>query len=306
MIRLMSALCAMVVAALAMADCTVQFATGEGMARGGDRAGHFALGARRVDCDGEVRIGGSFRFTMATSNVIGTDLVLPAVQRMSVHERTAELGGPAILHVREGGIVRRIEGHCGVVAVDNGPPTAAHRDTLAIRFVAANTTHPPFEFRGEVTHGDIRVGTAANYCRMWHAHGRGTAMSENNRRGEFDFTAMKQVCGDVTRIGGNLSFVEMASNVTGRHVEIRLPNVREFHSDGNVAEFSGPGVMILRTRDGLRRFEGIVHARVQDNRRPGGAGKPDTITLRFVGNSANAAYSFAGSVGRGDIVVGQR
>jgi len=54
------------------------------------------------------------------------------------------------------------------------------------------------------------------------------------------------------------------------------------NTEAGVAEFSGPGMIVVRTREGVRRERGIVFVRVQDNRGPRDTeGDPDTLAVGF-------------------------
>lgn len=140
------------------------------------------------------------------------------------------------------------------------------------------------------------------------AVGRGVAGNEAGARGKFDFEAKRAENGANVRIDGRFRWETLAAttNTPGFVIESR---VRQMGSHGNVAEFSGPGVLIRRTPNGPVRVEGILSCRVVDNRRPEAAGNttvPDRIAWKFARPNSNEQITFEGNVRDGDIKVAHR
>ncbi|MCS7209937.1 MAG: hypothetical protein NZ874_10250 [Fimbriimonadales bacterium] len=114
---------------------------------------------------------------------------------------------------------------------------------------------------------------------------------------EFEFNGQ-------TRRGGNFSIeVRDANSVT----VLTLLNVARLSVDAEegVAEFSGRGFAVQRTRQGVRRTQGFISVRVEDNRAPGSnEGDPDAISVAFrTAPDANPVFTYEGVVLRGDIRV---
>lgn len=144
------------------------------------------------------------------------------------------------------------------------------------------------------------------------AKGEGAARTEDGRHGQFRFEAKKAVRPNGTsEVGGSLTFrSETPATPTqpARLVVIELPRVQRFGSTENVAEFGGPGVISIRTRQGVTRHQGKVGVRVEDNRRPTdpNQARPDVFGIKFEVPNTNHTYEFLGKVGRGDIAVQHR
>lgn len=139
------------------------------------------------------------------------------------------------------------------------------------------------------------------------AFGRGMAQEPSGRRAEFDFEVVKRTFGDSVRLNGRFLF-DSSMVVEGRpaRVTIRMGELVRLDRGGNVCEFSGRAVLVLRRGDATREIRGIVQVRVAD-RRVEGQGEPDQIAVRFIAGNANQPmFSFAGTVARGDIVVFRR
>lgn len=141
--------------------------------------------------------------------------------------------------------------------------------------------------------------------------GRGVAENAEGKKGEFNFEAAKSTRNNVAVVRGNFSF--STGTPDGPRVTIR-GNVNRLARNGNVAEFGGEGVIVVRTAQGQRETRGRFSVRVQDNKLPTNtdpAAVKDTFAVRFAtpqnadffGWGGNANNGFA-QVIRGDIAVG--
>ena len=140
------------------------------------------------------------------------------------------------------------------------------------------------------------------------AAGRGAAGAPNADRpnARFDFHVAQFTYNDQTRVRGQFNFSFRGE----RLVEIAIREVGRFgaNMDTGVAEFSGPAIAVIRTREGVRRERGIAFVRVQDHRGPDQTeGDPDTITVAFRPRpDADPIFTYRGVVKAGDIKVFER
>lgn len=143
--------------------------------------------------------------------------------------------------------------------------------------------------------------------------GQGVASNEQGRRAEFNYEVVKVLVDGQPQNRGRFQFATVSQEPAGR-AQIRMERVLEFATQGNQAEFSGPGKLMRWTPNGMRSVNGRVVVRVTDrwNPEPGtppnGDRPRDSISVRFViptpGSSApNVAFGFAGRVDRGNLVV---
>lgn len=143
------------------------------------------------------------------------------------------------------------------------------------------------------------------------AKGEGIARSEDGRTGKFAFQMAKATRPNgESKIEGRLRFESNVPNVgdrPGRHVVIEMGNARVLGKHENVVEFGGPGMIIVRTHDGVVRKEGRVSVRVQDRKRPdANRDRQDLFRIRFDVANSDGFYQFDGAVARGDIQVFMR
>lgn len=288
-------------------SCTVQGAEGGGTVLSHDgRAGEFRMGVAKRTCGDESRMHGAFQFgTFNREARTGMHISLLQLRELNVDGNQASFSGAAVMVVRTPQGSERVEGALTVRATDRRRPGQdGEPDLLSLRFVTSNTNRV-FEFGGAVARGDIVVFTRQiHLCRVQGAEGGGVAQSPNGRTGEFRFGVIKRMCPDSVSLSGSFRFSTMNPN-SREGITIEMGRVREFAKDGNMARFSGPAVMVIRTATGVRRVEGAVAVSVADRRR-GETGEPDTIMLRFTSPTSNTTFEFAGAVTRGDIVVFER
>lgn len=135
-------------------------------------------------------------------------------------------------------------------------------------------------------------------------HGKGVALSQDERRAEFSFEAQKFLNRKGTEeVRGNFQFTQVA-NAAGPHVKIHAPKVMRMGAQGNTAEFGGPAVLVVRKDGKAREFKGKIVVAVADLKNPKGEGdKADGIKVMFKADVADMTFEFAGAVQRGDIVV---
>lgn len=122
---------------------------------------------------------------------------------------------------------------------------------------------------------------------------------------QFNFSVKQAEFNGQTRMGGGFGIEVREPN---RLVTVQMPEVRRLTVDmeNKRAEFAGPAVAVVRTRQGVERARGVVVVRVADRRNPRDAeGDPDTIAVAFFSNpeSTEPTYTYRGVVRRGDIVV---
>lgn len=136
------------------------------------------------------------------------------------------------------------------------------------------------------------------------AIGMGVAGAQNAPNAQFRFLAKQVVFNDQSRTGGSFGIEVRGENAI---TVVHLPNVDrlEVDAENGVAVFSGRGWIVQRTRQGVRRTQGIVTVRVADNRDAGSTdGDPDTIEVAFrTAPDAEPAFTYRGVVLRGDIRV---
>lgn len=288
-------------------SCTVQGAEGGGTVLTLDgRAGEFRMGVAKRTCGDESRMQGAFQFgTFNREAHTGIHIGMHQLRELNVDGNTAGFSGAAVMVVRTPQGSERVEGELTVRVTDRRRPGQdGEPDSLLLRFVTSNTNRV-FEFGGVVARGDIVVFTRELHrCRVQGAEGGGVAQSRDHRTGEFRFGVRKRMCPDSVSLLGSFRFSTMNPE-SQQGITIEMGRVREFAKEGNIARFSGPAVMIIRTSAGVRRVEGAVAVSVADRRR-GETGEPDTIMLRFASPTSNLTFEFAGAVTRGDIVVFER
>lgn len=139
------------------------------------------------------------------------------------------------------------------------------------------------------------------------ARGEGAARSEDGRIGQFRFEVAKSVRpnGEPIIQGAMRFQSEVPGNAEhlGRLILIEGRAAR-FAKAERVAEFGGPGVLVVKTRSETVRLEGRWSSRVVDNRGPLEArGTPDGFAIHFDVANSDRTYDFRGPVLRGDIVV---
>lgn len=143
------------------------------------------------------------------------------------------------------------------------------------------------------------------------AKGEGLARSEDGRNGKFKFNMAKAARPNgAFRIEGQLRFESNVAPNTGnpgRHVVIEMGDAKQLSKENKVVEFGGPGVIVVRTRDGVVRHEGRVSVRVEDRRSVDQKlGMPDYFRIGFAVQNSDAFFRFDGKVVRGDILVFKR
>jgi hypothetical protein len=120
----------------------------------------------------------------------------------------------------------------------------------------------------------------------------------------FGLNVIHAQCGDREFQAGAFRFATRQEN---RLIEIRMVRLARLEVDAEhrVAAFSGPAVMTVRTREGVREVRGIVRVQVRDNRPRGSEeGEPDTIAVQFfVPDREDPVFAYRGVVKRGDILV---
>lgn len=141
-------------------------------------------------------------------------------------------------------------------------------------------------------------------------HGRGVAENADGKRAEFRFEARKANVDGTVRTGGNFEFSTAVGTTAqnSRRIMIRTREIAQLGATIPVAEFSGPGVMVIRNANGrTEEVRGRVEVMVRDEVIPGQPNpnnEADDIRVRFVRpNSTNDPFVWEGSVKRGDIVV---
>lgn len=138
------------------------------------------------------------------------------------------------------------------------------------------------------------------------AVGHGLAGNPDSDRpnAQFRFAVHEAEFNGRTRLGGGFQIeVRGEQGITTVH----MPQVERLavNAEEGVATFSGRGWAVQRTRQGMRRVQGVVFVRVADNRDAGSTeGDPDTIAVAFrTAPDAEPAFAYRGAVLRGDIHV---
>lgn len=141
------------------------------------------------------------------------------------------------------------------------------------------------------------------------AVGRGLAANQEGHRAEFNFEANKRLVQGQEVVRGRLELTVVNPD-PNRVVKIKMAEARMLVVNGNVCEFSGPGMIHIRTPEGWRDFPGRVSARVADNRPPIAEGEQvnlgdnlDAIHVRFDRPNVAQPFQYGGKVVRGDIKV---
>lgn len=135
-------------------------------------------------------------------------------------------------------------------------------------------------------------------------HGMAGAPDAERPNAQFRFAVKELVFNNQSRMSGGFEIEVRGEN--GSTV-IHMPNVGRLSVDAEngVAAFSGRGWAAQRTRQGVRRTQGIVFVRVEDNRGPDSTeGEPDKIAVGFsTAPDAEPTFTYRGVVLRGDIRV---
>lgn len=154
--------------------------------------------------------------------------------------------------------------------------------------------------------GAVAAFAYAQTATLRAAVGQGLAGAPDAERPNAQFRfAVKQVeFNGQSYTGGGFDIEVRGDNsVTGVHLT-RVANL-SVDTENGVATFSGRGWAAQRTRQGVRRTQGIVTVRVADNREAGSTeGDPDTIAVAFrTAPDADPVFTYRGVVQRGDIRV---
>jgi hypothetical protein len=136
-------------------------------------------------------------------------------------------------------------------------------------------------------------------------HGKGVAGSEDKRIAEFDFEVAKFKNKEgKEEVRGRFHMTQKpGENIPGAMIGIRM--VGGLGVNDNKAEFGGKAVVEVRTKDGVKRIEGMASVNVVDQVRPNeqGSEKKDLIRVQFKSKNGEVTYEFKGAVRRGDLVV---
>ncbi len=120
----------------------------------------------------------------------------------------------------------------------------------------------------------------------------------------FRFAVKELVYNNQSRLGGSFEIEVRGENGL---TALYMPNAGSLSvdSEDGTATFSGRGWAVHRTRQGVRRVQGIVSVRVEDNRPYGSTeGDPDRIAVEFrTAPDAEPVFTYQGVVLRGDIRV---
>lgn len=131
--------------------------------------------------------------------------------------------------------------------------------------------------------------------------GQGVAVSEDRREGEFEIRAAKVLLPAGPRIEGKFRFA--TGNRETNTLIVVESQVGRLVVDGHNAAFAGPGVMVIRRGDSVRRISGTVEGRCADLHVPTNSDdRRDTIGFQFTSRSGET-FRFAGAVRRGDIHI---
>lgn len=154
--------------------------------------------------------------------------------------------------------------------------------------------------------GAVAAFAYAQTATLRAAVGQGLAGAPDAERPNAQFRfAVKQVeFNGQSHTGGGFDIEVRGDNsVTGVHLT-RVANL-SVDAENGVATFSGRGWAAQRTRQGVRRTQGIVTVRVADNRDASSTeGDPDTIAVAFrTAPDADPVFTYRGVVQRGDIRV---
>ncbi|MCS6883653.1 MAG: hypothetical protein NZU74_20210, partial [Chloroflexaceae bacterium] len=138
------------------------------------------------------------------------------------------------------------------------------------------------------------------------AAGQGLAGAPDAERpnAQFRFAAKQLEFNGQSRTSGGFEIEVRGENAV---TVVHLGNVERLavNMEEGTATFSGRGWAAQRTRQGVRRTQGIVTVRVADNRDAGSTeGDPDTIAVALrTAPDADPVFAYRGVVQRGDIVV---
>lgn len=133
------------------------------------------------------------------------------------------------------------------------------------------------------------------------ARGYGGAKAQDGRYAAFEFGAAKKTASDGTTTTDGAFYLRQLATPDRPEITLKA-RVKRLGVEDNTALFSGPGVMLV----GSREVKGQVVCGVADNKDADETSTTrDTIRARFVVDGT-VRYSFAGPVLRGDIAVGER
>ncbi|MCX7925190.1 MAG: hypothetical protein N2554_05195 [Fimbriimonadales bacterium] len=154
--------------------------------------------------------------------------------------------------------------------------------------------------------GAVAVLAYAQTATLRGAAGQGLAAGPDAERpnAQFRFAVKELTFNNQSRLSGGFEIEVRGENGVA---VVHMPEVGRLAVDAEnkVAEFAGRGWLTVRTRQGVRRTQGIVFVRAADNRAPDStSGDPDTIGVAFrTAPDADPAFAYRGAVVRGDIRV---
>lgn len=154
--------------------------------------------------------------------------------------------------------------------------------------------------------GAVAAFAYAQTATLRAAVGQGLAGAPDAERpnAQFRFAVKQAEFNGQSRTGGGFDIEVRGDNsVTVVHLT-QVASV-SIDAENGVATFSGRGWAAQRTRQGVRRTQGIVTVRVADNRDADSTeGDPDTIAVAFrTAPDADPVFTYSGVVKRGDIRV---
>lgn len=154
--------------------------------------------------------------------------------------------------------------------------------------------------------GAVAAFAYAQTATLRAAVGQGLAGAPDAERpnAQFRFAVKQAEFNGQSRTGGGFDIEVRGDNsVTVVHLT-QVASV-SIDAENGVATFSGRGWAAQRTRQGVRRTQGIVTVRVADNRDADSTeGDPDTIAVAFrTAPDADPVFTYRGVVQRGDIRV---
>lgn len=154
--------------------------------------------------------------------------------------------------------------------------------------------------------GAVAAFAYAQTATLRAAFGQGLAGAPDAERpnAQFRFAVKQAEFNGQSRTGGGFDIEVRGDNsVTVVHLT-QVASV-SIDAENGVATFSGRGWAAQRTRQGVRRTQGIVTVRVADNRDADSTeGDPDTIAVAFrTAPEADPVFTYRGVVQRGDIRV---
>jgi hypothetical protein len=138
----------------------------------------------------------------------------------------------------------------------------------------------------------------ASEMRVWTSQGEGVAANATTKA-HVRVSATKRLHASVTEVVGNVQVDHSTLEHPGTKFKL---TVREYASEGNRSQMSGPAVLYVPGANGYEEVRGTGRAFVLSRRHPLESGDPDRIGVAFIREGVTR-YAFEGNLVEGDLTV---